>query len=421
MPELTAAEAIDRLQNAAHQASAAEKAAEKIASSKTRLVLSKDARAVFFATLAMRLKFAPDWSIDTACVNGRDLKYNPDFVCGLSDPALVGLLAHEIMHCCNKHFARRNGRDMADWNTACDLAVNPLLREAGFTLPTGGVFPGEGKFKSLESGKSAEEYYNDIHKQDKADDAGEPSDDEPSEDENESDDPGACGGVEDAPGPAGGTAEPAEVKQLDSEWSANVASAAQAAERRGELPGGIQRMCAAVLEPARDWKAELREFITRPAKANYNWKRPNRRHIYRKIYLPTMHSLEIGHVIAAIDTSGSITESTLRRFCSELVDISRQGVSRLTIVYHDSVVVNVQEWTPEDGELSLIPCGGGGTAHEPVFQWIEENCEESPAVLICLTDLCSSFPGEPTYPTLWASTCKDAPHPFGERLDIPAE
>ncbi len=135
-----------------------------------------------------------------------------------------------------------------------------------------------------------------------------------------------------------------------------------------------------------------------------------------------MNNLEIGHVIAAIDTSGSIGEATLTRFASELDDIGRQGVSKITIVYHDSDVVKVTEWTPEDGPLTLEPCGGGGTNHRPVFDWIDQNQEEPPAVLVLLTDLYSDFPANaPEYPVLWASTCKTQPHPFGDRIDIPAE
>lgn len=439
--QLTAAEAIDRLNAAAHRADSEEKAAAAVGKAKTQLVLAKDAKSVFFATLALRLIFKPDWTIDTAATDGRHLYYNPDFVIGLPAAELVGLLAHEVLHCTGKHFARRAGRDPSDWNIACDLAINPILLDAGFELPDGGLIPGGEHYEDMEPGRSAEEYYAAIlaRKPEPADDnangspaAGDSADSstgsdfaEPGEQSTESTgaaDPGQCGGVID---PEDSTDENGETtptaSQLDSEWSANIAAAQQAAERRGTLSAGLARLCGEALTPSVDWKTALREFITRPAKRDYNWKRPNRRHIHRGLYLPSVHSLEIGHIVAAVDTSGSISEDTLTRFASELADIANQGASRVTIIYHDSDVVKVEEWTPDEGPLTLTPCGGGGTDHRPVFDWIADNCDESPAVMIGLTDLASRFPTDaPPFPVLWASTDSRAAHPFGERCTIPA-
>ena len=61
--------------------------------------------------------------------------YNPSFSAGLSDAELVGVMAHEIMHCAMLHPFRRNGRDGQEWNVACDYAINGLLKQSGFTLP----------------------------------------------------------------------------------------------------------------------------------------------------------------------------------------------------------------------------------------------------------------------------------------------
>jgi len=427
---LTANEAIAKLDEFAHRQSAEADAQKILESARTRLVISTDARSVFFATALMRLNTSPKWEIETAETNGRDLRYNPDFLIGLNEQERIGILAHEVMHCCNKHFARRGERDPEQWNIACDLAINPILIEAGYSLPAGGCIPGQKPFEHLQPGESAEHYYNELQKDGQKKQAGQPTagagsggddGDQNGQTDKQTPDPGRCGAVKDATKPDGSAGEIADQKQLDNEWTANVAAAQQAAQRRGQLPAGIERLCQATLAPSQDWKAELREFITRPAKNSYNWKRPNRRHIHRGIYLPSMHSLEIGNIVAAVDTSGSITDSTLTRFASELQDIAQQGVTKITILYHDSEIARVQEWTPEDGDLALSPAGGGGTDHHPVFTWIEENGQdEPPALLICLTDLASDFPASPPdYPVLWASTCERAPHPWGERLNIP--
>ncbi len=451
---LSPSEAIDRLNDAAHQATSNEKAAALIGTAKTRLVLSKDARSVFFASLVMRLKFEPDWTVKTAATDGRRIVYNPDFVIGLTEPELIGTLAHEVLHCTNKHFARRGERDPEQWNIACDLAINPLLIESRFDLPAGALLPGIGQYSEMPDGMSAEEYFAALTQPEptgdesgaggSSDESGSPDagqDDSPGDDQaddgstdDDTDDqagspgdapgacdPGQCGGVMDPTNDEGQPAEPADQKQLDQEWTVNTAAAQQAAQRRGELPAGLDRLCQAVLTPAVDWKTALREFITRPAKRDYNWRRPSRRYIHRGLYLPSLHSLEIGHIVAAIDCSGSITESNLARFAAELNDIASQAVCQITILYHDSDVCKVQEWTPDEGPLTLEMCGGGGTDHCPIFEWIDQNTEEPPAVLVCLTDLYSTFPpAAPEYPTLWVSTEPRQPHPFGDRLDIPA-
>jgi hypothetical protein len=83
----------------------------------------------------------PDWDVETAVVNGKTLKYNPDWLLSLSADERVAILAHEVMHCSNAHHVRREGREVGDWNAACGMAVNPLLRDAGFSLPSDVLYP----------------------------------------------------------------------------------------------------------------------------------------------------------------------------------------------------------------------------------------------------------------------------------------
>ena len=408
-------DAIERLNNEAHRIEAEKNAGNAISTAKTQLVLGRDAKSAFFATLALRLRYSPDWKIDTAVTDGRRLLFNPDFVNKLTKPELMGLLAHEVMHCAAKHFARRGERPADQWNIACDLAINGLLKEAGFSLPKGGMFPGEDKFADMPRNLSAEEYFARLPHQPEGDDGD--GSEGPSQPGN---DPGGCGAVIDPEDPEGTPADAAAQAQLEAEWSVNVAAAQQAAQRRGAMSAGLDRFCGDALAPKADWKAELREFITRPAKANYSWKRPNRRHLWQGLFLPSLHSLEIGQVVVAVDTSGSIDQETIRQFAGEIEDVAAQGAAEIKIVFHDSDVCHVQTWKPEDGPLCLESKGGGGTSHKFLPQWIEDNCEEPPAVLICLTDAHTEYPTtEPCCPTLWAVIGnKQAKPPFGETIHL---
>jgi predicted metal-dependent peptidase len=58
-----------------------------------------------------------------------------NFVETLNTAELAGVLAHEVMHPALQHHTRRGDRDRKRWNMACDDAINPLLLDAGLTLP----------------------------------------------------------------------------------------------------------------------------------------------------------------------------------------------------------------------------------------------------------------------------------------------
>ena len=275
-----------------------ELAAKALAAARARLILGRDAASVFFACLVLRLKCEPDTSVGTAATDGRVLAYDPTVVAGLPADELVGVLAHEVMHCVLAHPARRAGRDAGQWNVACDLAVNPLLVSSGFILPAGRLMPGEGEYAGLPAGLSAEAYYARLPDVDTGD--GAPDGDG---------DPGGCGGVRD---PADG--DPAETSRVEADWHVAVAQAEQTARSRGEWPGGLGRTIAAVIDPPADWRAVLREFVSVTARNDDSWARPNRRFLWQGVYLPGLRSEDLGDIVLAVDTSGSVGDRELGVF-----------------------------------------------------------------------------------------------------------
>src|ERR1700745_1040612 len=126
----------------------------------------------FFGTLLFRLGAQARSSIATMATDGVSLYFNPEFVEKLSSAELIGTLAHEVMHPALQHHTRRAGRSPKRWNMACDYAINPMLRDAGLTLPKDVLY--EARFV----GMSAEEIYNLLEaeesnsSQDQAGDAG---------------------------------------------------------------------------------------------------------------------------------------------------------------------------------------------------------------------------------------------------------
>jgi hypothetical protein len=224
------------LEEAVARQSAQEQALKALAQSRCRLVLDKDAPSAFFATLALRLTPQVDWSLPTMATDGKKLFLNPRFVQGLTPDELLGVVAHEVLHNALKHHARRAHREPGLWNVAADLAANPLLLDAGFTLPASRLVPGEGRFSHLPPGRSAEEYYTLLSEQKgggpghggSGPDTGGSSQDGDQTEEGRPDDqggrqghdPGGCGGVRD---PADGS--PAGRRESEAEWDVAVAQA----------------------------------------------------------------------------------------------------------------------------------------------------------------------------------------------------
>ncbi|MFO0929400.1 MAG: VWA-like domain-containing protein [Gemmataceae bacterium] len=411
------------LEQAAARQSAQEAALKALAQARCRLVLGKDARSAFFATLALRLTPEVDWSLETMATDGRRLFLNPGFVRNLPGDELLGVVAHEVLHNALGHHARRGCRDRKRWNVACDLAVNPLLLDGGFTLPGSRLMPGEGEYRDIPRGLSAEEYYDLLPRWRAGSGAAEgegPSDSqEPEQGEGQGEgdrnnDPGRCGGVRDP-----GDGSPSSARQSEAEWKVAVAQAHQVAQQRGQLPGGLARLVQEVLQPGVDWRDVLRDFLSRHARNDFSWSHPNRRFIHQGLYLPGMRSEELGEVVLAVDTSGSIGRKELARFAAEAQGILESFDCSLVILYHDAAVLKVQTWRSGDGPLVLEPVGGGGTSHVCVFEHVEA-LDEWPVCVVCLTDLYTDFPtSPPDIPTLWAVVGANAAQPpFGMRVEI---
>ena len=129
--------------------------AVRIQKARTALLLDHP----FFGSLLFRLGGWATGSIQTMATDGVSLFYNPEFVETLNAAELAGVLAHEVMHPALQHHTRRADRDLKRWNMACDYAINPLLLDAGLTLPKDVLI--DHRFR----GMSAERIYNLIEEQ----------------------------------------------------------------------------------------------------------------------------------------------------------------------------------------------------------------------------------------------------------------
>lgn len=116
-----------------------------------------------------------DRSVTSMSVKGRTLRYNPDFVTGISEQLCRAILLHELKHIELRHSDRLGDRTLTGFNVAADCEVNDRLRDdylAAFAgneeqflaemvhhPTTCGCFPGLPPYEDLPRGKTAEEYY----------------------------------------------------------------------------------------------------------------------------------------------------------------------------------------------------------------------------------------------------------------------
>ena len=362
----------------------------------------------FFGSLVRRTQYVPDWTVPTACTNGKRTRYNPGFVAGMTTDELVGLLCHEAEHDGFGHHARFRGFDMERANCAADLSINDMLAEAGVSLPKGGLRSGVpfeyrgqmvGPFQPM---LSMEQYYNLL------------PDTPEGEGDGDGDGPSSWGEVEvpDASSPAADQQAQQQAKQA-------LAQAYQEAKQRGELPAGMDKFVGDLLTAKVDWRNVVREFLTANAKVDTSWAKPSRKWLAQGQYLPSLSGQSLGHVVWLNDCSGSLDNQHWRDvFRSEATSVMEScPPSKITIMHHDVEVHRTDVWEPGDGELPWRPVGGGGTSHIPAVQAIA-NLETPPDLVICTTDLCSSFPQSgPDCPVLWATT-EDRPIPFGRKVLI---
>lgn len=400
----------------------------KLAAARTRLIMERP----FLGSLVMHLPLqeAGDWCKTTG-TDAQAFYFNPDFVANLSLAQTQFILAHEALHCAMGHTHRRNHRVKKRWDVACDHAVNLMLIEEGLKPPLHGILANQ-DYMTL----SAEEIYPmipedtpeesfDEHLFDDNQDQGSSSDPTEHQDEPQGKGQGREGQKEPEDKEGGGTQtmnkphelSPAEREELSEQWKNRLAAAAQAARQAGKLSQSMLRWVDGLLAPNLPWRALLARYFAINQRDDYSWRRPSRRE--GAAILPRLSSEGLD-VVAAIDTSGSISDDELREFVSELDALKAQIRARMTLLACDYKLAESGPWKYEPWDAMEVPEnieGGGGTDFRPVFDWVEaENM--SPNLLVYFTDAEGDFPNAaPNYPVIWLVKGKGIV-PWGERVQL---
>jgi predicted metal-dependent peptidase len=352
----------------------------ELVKARTKLIL----KSPFMAHLALRCNFKEGGQ--TMSTDGATLFYNREFFLQLEEKQLMGVLAHEILHNVFLHPFRRGDREPERFNVACDYAINSIILEDYcdlLSLPPGALYSPE--YRNM----TAERIYDLL-----------PNNQEMPQ----------WGTIHDAP--------KNQAVGLEIEWQIAAKAASHSAAQAGYLPSSLRRLCE-IAQPHITWRDVLRNFFTSRVADDYSWHPPHQQYLWRNIIMPSMNQPAMNSVVIAVDTSGSIDFPLLSKFLSEISGILEScKPSIVYVVYCDHAVAKVDEYTAYDLPLKAEPKGGGGTAFEPVFYWVEQEGIH-PEALIYFTDMYGSFPTvEPTYPVIWARTIHHVIAPFGDYIDI---
>jgi predicted metal-dependent peptidase len=112
----------------------------------------------FFGNVLSEIPVAVSKECEYFSTDGTVFIFNPENILQMSDDEVIWAISQGVIHLALQHFDRKQNKDQASWNQACDIAAEPYLEGIGkSSLPI--------KYKNPKfDGKSAEEIYSELEK-----------------------------------------------------------------------------------------------------------------------------------------------------------------------------------------------------------------------------------------------------------------
>ena len=161
----------------------------------------------------------------------------------------------------------------------------------------------------------------------------------------------------------------------------------------------IERSIDFALAKPISWEKILDRFANKKPKKKYTMNKVNRSHAANGIYLPDRDKIgdnkKIENIFICVDVSGSIGETELHRVYTRCASIIQKYEVSAKIIFWDTAIENVGEFTDLKSLLAVKPLGGGGTDIRCVFDYIsgrvpfrDKKNHDKPSVIIIFTDGC---------------------------------
>jgi len=347
-------------------------------------------------------------NVPTACTNGRDESYGRQFVKELPDKELAFVIAHEASHKMYRHLTtwrKLHDENAQMANSAMDYVINLMLKDLDpredvismprYTKDTGHPKGKKGDFMGLVDerfrGMNTKQVFDILKEEQEEEGSG-----------------GGGDGFDDHDWDGAKEMSEEDKKILEREIDQAIRQGLIAHQKNvGKGGGGLDRELEDLLASKINWREVLREFVkaTCANKDTSSWRRVNRRFLSAGVYMPSMIGEKVGHLVVAIDTSGSIGGPELAEFLSEVQGIAEEVSPEVVdLIYWDGEVAAHEKY--EGGAVSNIvsstkPKGGGGTDPSCVSQYLKDENIKPEAVIVLTDGYVPNWGSEWTAPTMW--------------------
>ena len=321
--------------------------------------------------------------LPTAGVSKQNINYqlaiNEEFWTGLSDDHKMGLLKHELLHIAFGHltsFSSFSNKKLA--NVAMDMEINQYIEDSW--LPEGGIRIEDYEDLKLDKKAGCRYYYDQLLRlQDEKDKNGTTGNDAM----DKLLDNVASGDIPDHSTWEEFDGMPDAEKKLIEKQVQKILQDAkeQTVKKRGNVPGEIEGLIVVeeFTAPKFDWKGYLRRFTGVSTKVFT--KKIRRKENRRYEDNPGLKIKMRQHMLLAIDTSGSVSDTELAEFMNEIHHIYKVGVD-ITVVQCDTSIKSIE---PYKGKNEINVFGRGGTEFDPVLDYYNANLKKYTS-LVYFTD-----------------------------------
>lgn len=331
-----------------------------------------------------------------------NLHINTEWVAGLPDDQVFGVLCHEILHSLLRHHERGGGKNQETWRQAADMAINASLVQSSIKIPPSGLLPPQNHYED-----AAEELYTlldkgEIPKPKNYDPNKVGQGCMPQQDDGSGDGKGDKGDRdENGPGSgdeSGNSEDNSSGQSSDRAWGEMLAQAQSMS--RG---AGSAKVMARLFKP-KPVKAQWSKLLNKVARrANarggrdtQTYTKSNRRSIGNDFVLPGWQSNRPA-IAAIIDSSGSVSDSMLRSALSSVKKCIEISGIRCFLALHDGSCYFGGWITPETSveALSKLCSQRGGTCPIEAFERVGEAKGRFDACVYLTDGEVGTYPAKP--------------------------
>lgn len=321
----------------------------------------------------------------TMATDGVKIYCGVHFVAGEEvDIVMFGLL-HELLHVYFNHVVRRDHRDPKIWNIACDIYVNGMCAtllgdKHPWPVPDRFIQP-----QAWANGKTVEEIYDIIYKQEQSS----PGTAKQYLPESGDDEDEVSNGQDMVPPPEPlpgdeGTQEDTAWQDVFREDIARAKALAEKSPTHRPLTDDVISRMDKLLKPTLPWGALLRGDITTDLGWDEVTYAPPKMKYY-PIILPQTRKLKERVLVLLVDVSASVTQELIQIFITNVQAAAFRATKTVIVTFDQIVREHYTTIRPRD-IFTKVKFASGAHSHTSAVGAFEIARKANPSAVVCLTD-----------------------------------